>query len=78
MTCFPKPQQNAVISAIAAEAWLLAFGAERVVGFHSTKQNAEKGQDFMEIFSISFILMCYGFLYSPEIQQLCTIFIFGS
>lgn len=69
MTCFPKTQQTAVILAKRAEAWLLAFGAESV-GFHSTKQNAEKRQDFMEIFSISFIPMCYCFLYSPNTAAL--------
>jgi len=59
------------------EAWLVAFGAGGVAGFSSIKQSAEMRQDFMVIVSISFIPMRYSFLYSPEIQQLCMIFIFG-
>lgn len=69
---------SAVIITKDVEAWLVAFGAGGVVGFSSIKQSAEMRQVFMEIFLISFIPMCYSFLYSPEIQQLCMIFISGS
>lgn len=77
MTCFPKVQVLSLITK-DVEAWLAAFGGGGVAGFSSLKHSAEMRQDFMEIFLISFIPMCYGFLYSPEIQQLCMIFIFGS
>lgn len=60
------------------EAWLIVFGTWGVVGFSSIIHSAEMPQDFMEIFSISFIPTCYGFLYSPEVQQPFTILIFGS
>lgn len=59
---------SAVIVPKDVEAWPVAFGAGGV-GFSSIKQSAETRQDFMEIFSIGFIPMCYGFLCSPEIQQ---------
>lgn len=69
---------SAVIVTKDVEAWLVAFGAGGVAGFSSIKQSAEMQYGFMEIFLISFIPMRYGFIYSPEIQQLCMIFIFGS
>lgn len=74
---FSKTARAAIMTK-DVEAWLIAFGTQGVAGFSSVKHSAEMPQDFMEIFSISFIPMFYGLLYSPEVQQFFMIFIFGS
>lgn len=63
---FSKTARAAIMTKVV-EAWLTAFGTWGVVGFSSVKHSAEMPQDFMEILSISFIPLCYGFLYSPEV-----------
>lgn len=73
---FSKTARAAIMTK-DVEAWLISFGTWGVVGFSSIKHSDEMSQDFMEIFSICFIPMCYDFLYPPEVQ-LFTIFIFGS
>lgn len=73
---FSKTARAAIMTK-DVEAWRIAFGTWGVVGFSSIKHSDEMSQDFMEIFSISFIPMCYGFLYPPEVR-LFSIFIFGS
>lgn len=67
---------SAVIVTKDPEFWLGGVGGSSS-GFPSINKSAEMPQDFMEIFSTGFIPMHRVFLYSPEIQQLCVIFILG-